>query len=232
MIIITNVYHFEIGDSVVKKKKKSNSSETESNQSILPSVQLNVNSKIPNYKISSSNLALILNFKWSRNFDRLAKVLRLTLEIWREVNSCEFRVINLKVDFGISENLPQLSKRKEMNETIKTNFCLDKRIDTKNPPLWIDRYFFSSHKKFPNTRIPVYQKEKKRKEEKFQLSVVRNCTYPLSIFHHEGNEQPVSSFGPPHSIYRFKWKHPMNLERIYSTRVVDIIIGRSGSVPP
>lgn len=97
----------------------------------------------------------------------------------------------------------------------------------------IDRYFFSSHKKFPNTRIPVYQKKKKkRKAEKFQLSVVRNCTYPLSIFHHEGNEQPVSSFGPPHSIYRFKWKHPMNLERIYSTRVVDIIIGRSGSVPP
>lgn len=124
-----------------KKKKKSNSSETESNQSILPSVQLNV-PKIPNYKISSSNLALILNFKWSRNFDRLAKVLRLTLEIWRKVNSCEFWAINLKVDFGISENLPQLSKRKEMNETIKTNFCLDKRIDTKNPPLWIDRSIF------------------------------------------------------------------------------------------
>ena len=50
-----NVYRFEIGDSVVKKKekKKSNSSETESNQSNLRLIK---HSKIPNYKISSSRL--------------------------------------------------------------------------------------------------------------------------------------------------------------------------------
>lgn len=56
-----NVYRFEIGDSVVKKKekKKSNSSETESNQSNP------FDSKIPNYKISSSCLYWIST--WSRN---------------------------------------------------------------------------------------------------------------------------------------------------------------------
>lgn len=144
-----------------KEEKKSNSSKTESNQSNP------FDSKIPNYKISSSCLYWIST--WSRNlynFDRLAKVFRLTLEIWREVNSCEFRVINLKVDFRNFRKSPRLSKR--MKRLKKERFYLDKRISDK--PLWIDQSIslLEIIKKFPNTRN---QKEKKRKKEKHRNSI-------------------------------------------------------------
>lgn len=149
------------------KKRKKRRKVIRAKQNRINRIRLIKHSKIPNYKISSSRLYWIST--WSRNlynFDRLAKVFRLTLEIWREVNSCEFRVINLKVDFRNFRKSPRFSKR--MKRLKKERFYLDKRISDK--PLWIDQSIslLEIIKKFPNTRN---QKEKKRKKEKHRNSI-------------------------------------------------------------